>query len=124
MTNHYSYQWRRQLMWGLLLIGLGTAIFLDRLGLFDMDQLWHYWPLVLVVVGINRIIGYPSARDFNSGLWTVFIGLWLFATFEGIFGLTFHNSWPFLIIAWGVTMILQPYIRTRFASNTEAGNEK
>lgn len=124
MTNHPSYQWRRQLMWGLLLIGFGSAIFLDRLGLFDLDQLWHYWPLVLVVIGINRMIGYPTARDFRSGLWTVFIGVWLFATFEGMFGLTFYNSWPFLIIAWGVTLVLQPYISTRFASNTEAGNEK
>ncbi|MES2150759.1 MAG: DUF5668 domain-containing protein [Pseudomonadota bacterium] len=111
-------------MWGLLLIGFGLAVFLDRIDMFDIDGMWHYWPLVLVVLGVNKMIGYPSARHFTSGLWSVFIGLWLFATFEGLYGLTFANSWPFLIIAWGVTMILEPFIHTRFASNTESGHEK
>lgn len=111
-------------MWGLLLVGLGTALLLDQLDWFDIDELWHYWPLVLVVIGVNKMIGYPTARDFTSGLLTMFIGLWLFAIFEGMFGLTFLNSWPFVIIAWGVGLILEPFIRERFASNSESRNEK
>jgi Domain of unknown function (DUF5668) len=124
VSTDHSYYWRKQLMWGLLLVGLGAAFLLDRLDMFDIDELWHYWPLVLVVFGINKMIGYPSARDFSSGLVSFFIGVWLFATLEGVFGLTFRNSWPFLIIAWGVKLILDPFIERRFASNTESGHEK
>ena len=51
----------------------------------------------MVVVGVNRMIGYPSARDFTGGLWTACIGAWLFAEFEATCsGLTFRNSWPVL----------------------------
>ena len=118
-TKH-SYHWRKQLMWGLLLIGLGGALLLDQMGLVEITEIWHYWPFILVVIGINKMIGYPTAADFMRGLWTMFIGLWLFANFEHVFGLTFRTSWPYLIIAWGVTLILKPMIRARFAINLPA----
>ena len=124
MSTDKSYEWRRQLVWGLLLIGLGVAIFLDRLDLFEVDELWHYWPLILVVIGVNKMIGFPTAKHFTSGLWLVFIGVWLFATFENLFGLTMYNSWPILIIGWGVTLILEPAIQKRFAPNPESSDEK
>lgn len=120
MNINNSYHWRRQLMWGLLLIGLGGAFLLDQFGLVDIDELWRYWPLILVVIGINKMIGYPSAADFTAGLWLTFIGVWLFANFEHMFGLTFNNSWPYLLIVWGITLILRPFIRERFAVNPPA----
>lgn len=111
-------------MWGLLLIGFGLAIFLDQMDMIALRSVWHYSPLVLVVFGINKMIGYPTAKHFTNGLWLVFIGLWIFAVFEDMFGLTWYNSWPFVIIASGVTMILEPIIKRRFAPNEEAGHEK
>jgi hypothetical protein len=51
----------------------------------------------------------------------VFMGLWIFAVFERMFGLTWGNSWPFVIIASGVSMILEPIIKKRFAPNEESG---
>jgi len=123
VSTDNSYQWRKQLVWGLVLVGLGAAVYLDSVDLVEIDELWHYWPLLLVAVGVNKMIGYPTARDFTSGLWTMFIGLWLFAIFEGLYGLTFGNGWPFLIIAWGVRMILEPFIQQGFASNTESRHE-
>ena len=124
MSTTSSYHWRKQLMWGLVLIGLGVAFLLDRFDLFEVRELWHYWPLLLVVIGINRMIGYPSAKDFTSGLWSAFIGLWLFAVFENLFGLTFMNAWPIPIIFCGVTMIIEPFIKSRLAPNSELRNEK
>jgi hypothetical protein len=117
MNSEDSYHWRKQIVWGLLLIFVGGAVLFDRLGYFDAEPLWHYWPLLLVVIGVNQTIGYPSPREFGNGMWTVFIGLWLFAVFENLFGLTFRNSWPLFILAWGVKLVLDPFIARRFASN-------
>jgi hypothetical protein len=127
VNDKNSYYWRKQLMWGLLLIGLGGALLLDQLDILDIRDLWHYWPLILIVIGINKMIGYPTAQDFTSGLWICFIGIWLFANFEHLFGMTFRNSWPYLIIAWGITLVLKPFIRERFAVNApnkESSHEK
>jgi hypothetical protein len=124
MNRETAYRWRRQLMWGLLLIAFGTAVFLDQMDIVETESLWHYWPLVLVVIGINKTIGFPTARDFTSGLWTAFVGIWLFATLEGLFGLTFRNSWPLFIIISGVTMALEPIVARRFNQHTGGDNEK
>lgn len=124
MSTEQSYEWRRQLMWGLVLIGIGVAFLLDRFDMIEVSDLWHYAPLVLVVVGINKMIGFPTARHFRDGLWTVFLGLWLFATFEGMYGLNFRNSWPILIIGWGITLVLEPVIQRRFPTTREPRDEK
>ncbi|HBI67972.1 MAG TPA: hypothetical protein DDZ22_02800 [Massilia sp.] len=118
-TENNGYRQRKQMMWGLVLIAVGVAFLLDRMDVLDIATLWHYWPLLLVVAGINQTIGYPSPREFTSGLWTVFIGLWLFAVFEGLWGLTFRNSWPLFILMWGLQLVLAPVFARRFASNKE-----
>ena len=123
MNFEDSYHWRREMVRGLLLVGVGLAFLLDRMDVVEIDAWWHYAPLLLVVVGINRSIGYPSARDFIGGLWTAFIGLWLFANFEGLFGLMFANSWPAFVIVSGVMIALRPFAERRFKSNQESGHE-
>jgi hypothetical protein len=124
VNTESSYEWRRQLMWGLVLVCVGVTIFLDQIDVIDVQGVWHYWPLLMVIFGINKMVGYPTAKHFSSGLWLVFTGLWLFAVLEHLFGLTLHNSWPFFIIACGVSMIVEPLIKQRFAPNEENSHEK
>jgi uncharacterized membrane protein HdeD (DUF308 family) len=117
MQTEEAYRWRKQVVWGLLLIVVGAVVLLDRLYYIDAGSFWHYWPLLLVAVGINQAIGYPSEREFGNALWTIFIGLWLFACFENLFGLTFRNSWPLFILAWGVKLVLQPLVARRLSQS-------
>ena len=123
MHTEESYRWRKQAVWGLLLIAVGTVVLLDRLHYLDAGAYWRYAPLLLVVVGINQTIGYPSPREFGNGLWTVFIGLWLFACLEHAFGLTFRNSWPLFILAWGVKLVCEPLVARRFASQARQAQQ-
>ena len=119
MSTDNSYTARKQLMWGLVLIAVGLVFLLDRMNIVDASTLWHYWPLLLVVVGINQTIGYPSAREFRSGLWLIFVGLWLFAVFENLFCLTFRNSWPLFLLMAGTQLVLAPVIARRFPESKE-----
>ena len=119
MDTEQNYTTRKQIMWGLVLIALGVIFLLDRMNMVEAESLWHYWPLVMVVAGINQTIGYPSARQFRNGLWTIFTGLWLFAVFENLFGLTFRNSWPLFLLMWGVLMVLTPFFNRRFPQSKE-----
>lgn len=119
MDTEQNYTTRKQIIWGLVLIVLGVIFLLDRMNMVEAETLWHYWPLVMVVAGINQTIGYPSARQFRNGLWTIFTGLWLFAVFENLFGLTFRNSWPLFLLMWGVLMVLTPFFNRRFPQSKE-----
>lgn len=111
-------------MWGLAVMAVGTAFLLERNELFDISDLWHYWPLLLVLGGINQMIGYPSAKHFCDGLWSVLVGLWLFACFEHLYGMTFRGTWPFLVIALGVTMVLKPLMAASHSQKPEYSDEK
>jgi hypothetical protein len=125
MNSEESYTWRKQVVWGLLLITVGAVVLLHQLSYLDAGAFWHYWPLLLVVVGLNQLIGSLRPQEFGSGLWTIFIGLWLFACFEHLFGLTFRNSWPLLIFAVGVKMVAEPLFARRLAlTHREHRNEK
>lgn len=117
------YRGRRQAVWGLLLMLFGLVLLLDRLDLFEIDRLWQYWPLLLVVFGLNGMIGAPQARDFTGGLWTAAIGAWLFISLQGYWGLSFGNSWPIIIIISGVTILLEPMLQRRRA-NKESEHEQ
>lgn len=118
MHSNSSYEWRRQLVWGLVIVGVGVALFLDSMEVIELESLWHYAPLLLVVLGMNKMVGYPTARHFTNGLLEMIVGLWLFAVFERMYGLTFWNSWPVLVIAFGVKIAIEPWIRARFAQES------
>jgi hypothetical protein len=119
MNTENSYRTHKQVVWGLVLIGVGVLFLLDRLYLIEVAALWHYAPLLLVVSGITQTLGYPSARQFRNGLWTIFIGLWVFASLEHLFGLSFRNSWPLCLLMWGVLMVLTPVFNRRFGQSKE-----
>jgi hypothetical protein len=120
VNSQNSYEWRKQILWGLILIGVGSLFFFDRYGMFEIDDLWHYWPLLMIPIGLNKMIPPTTAAHFTSGVWLVFFGLWLYANFEHLFGLTFRNSWPFLLIAWGIALVVGPLVSP---CNKEPRNE-
>lgn len=123
-TEFSSHTWRKHLMSGLVLVIVGAAFALDQRDLVDLRGWWHYWPLLMVLSGINRMIGYPSAKDFSGGAWSVMMGLWLFAALDHQFGLTIWNSWPLPVIACGISMMLEPLVASHFPSYQESRNEK
>lgn len=123
MEANRAYEWRRQLVWGLVIVGVGVALFANSMGMIELRSMWHYAPLTLVILGMNNMVGYPTARHFTNGLWQMVLGLWLFAVFERMYGLTFANSWPILVIAFGVKLALEPWIRARFGHNPQDDDE-
>ncbi len=124
MSTNSSNEWRKQLVWGLVLIVVGVSILVQKMDWFEFYSLWHYWPLFIVAAGAIKMVTYTRAKEFTSGLWTVLVGLWLWAVMEHMFGLTFRNSWPLVIIACGAMMIVEPFIKDRITADEELANEK
>ncbi|MFA9219055.1 MAG: LiaI-LiaF-like domain-containing protein [Sphingomonadaceae bacterium] len=114
MRQDNGFQWRKQLIWGLLFIGVGSAMLLDRAGLLELDldlaRLWHYWPVLLVITGLIQMIPPTSARFVINGLWKIFFAAWWYVSFEHLWGLDFSDTWPALIVASGLGMVLQPIL--------------
>src|SRR5215475_13472022 len=54
------------LLAGAILAGIGVLLLLQNLGIIFVDDLWDYWPVILIVVGISRA---ASAWDFGGRIW-------------------------------------------------------
>ncbi len=105
MFTHHSHDIKRHLIWGVALIAIGFVVLLDRLHVYDIGPLWKFWPVFLIVGGISDLLSYNKARRIADGVFWILTGGWLLAVQFYAWGLTYRNSWPFLLIAWGVSKI-------------------
>lgn len=92
---------------GVFLILLGALFILDNLRIVDAGSLWDYWPLLLIVPGVTRLLA--PARP-GQKLWGAILlvvgGLLLLRNLD-ILWIPFHKVWPFVLVAFGGYLILQ-----------------
>jgi hypothetical protein len=98
---------------GIAVILAGLATLFDRIGLRDLHLSSHYWPLILVTLGVLRLSDRSrpdgSRRSARSGAWLVFVGLWGLISEFRLFGFDYGNSWPLLIIGAGVLIVWRAF---------------
>ena len=119
---------RKRLLWGTAFIAVGSVFLLDRFALLDLTQYlgpqtrwWHFLPLLVALGGVISVVSARSARQVLKGLGDIVLGAWVFACLEQLWGLTFANSWPILLIAFGVQMLVRGWLgNSRTASNEVA----
>ena len=60
------YQLSRRYFWGALVCLLGIAFLLDSLDVLDIgDFVSHYWPLILIIIGLKIILGRRPHKDIS-----------------------------------------------------------
>lgn len=116
VTSERNRHW----MTGLILITVGALFLLDRLGLLEPGALRHYWPAVIALVGLVKLFTARQAEQRAWGGFLVFLALWIYASIEHLWDLSFRTSWPLILIAVGVTHIVCGLAGTRDAPKQEA----
>ncbi len=93
---------RSSLIVGLLIVAIGTVLLLDRLGIMDAQDVFRYWPVILIVLALNGIIhaDRPGKVVFNGMVGLA--GVLLLLTELRILHVTFEEIWPVFIIAAGL----------------------
>ena len=91
---------------GGVLILLGFLFLLDQTRVLDFgDFISTWWPLILIVVGLNRITG---PKNLGLGLTLLFLGLFFqLAELKIIDGDLVWRYWPVLLILFGVWLVLK-----------------
>lgn len=97
-----------KLTWGLVLVGLGGLLLLERLDLILWERIWRYWPLLLVGIGGVQVVLASSRGGRRVGLWLIGIGAWLLINFLEVFDLFFDTSWPLLLVIAGAIGLAVP----------------
>ena len=124
MRQRTSQHWRSQLVWGAVLIGGGLLLLLDQMNIVDVDlfRLWTWWPALVAVFGAVKLVPPTTVKQVLNGLWLIFFALWWYVSYDAVWGLSFWNSWPFLVIAMGAGLVLEPLLVRFTQQKPEAGH--
>ncbi len=94
-----------QVVVGLMVIALGVMFLLDNLGVLDFRYSMHFWPLVLVVIGILKILQTRTAGGALVGGALILLGGLMTLKGLGLVYVTWRTLWPILLIGAGVAVV-------------------
>jgi len=108
-------EWRRQhpgpgpIIPGLVLLIIGALFLLRNLGFVGIDELWQYWPSVLIVIGILHAIfpRHGTRSLIGSGLLIVMGGLLQAQSLGYIRGNVWEVIWPVMLIFLGLSFLFR-----------------
>lgn len=94
------------LLIGTILAGVGVLLLLQNLGITVVEDVWDWWPVILIALGAARLI---TAWGWGGRIWgsmLLFIGAVFLAHNLGyIHGDPWNFFWPVILIAVGLGML-------------------
>lgn len=95
---------------GLVVFMVATSYLADRLDWTGLHLHVTVWPWILVLLGLakmneRRASGPPGMS--RSGAWLLFVGFWGLVNEYRMFDVSYRRTWPVLLIAAGVLMVLR-----------------
>ncbi|HWW59923.1 MAG TPA: DUF5668 domain-containing protein [Thermoanaerobaculia bacterium] len=109
---------------GLVLLLIGGLKFLDNIDLFNARPLWHWWPLLLIVLGGASELDAIRKRRGDGGIVLLALGVWMLLGTQELFGLTYRTAFPIGIVVVGLGIILHAVIDVPRKQLEENGNHE
>jgi len=107
---------------GLVLAGIGVVLLLQNFGFLPDQDLWDYWPVIFIVVGVARA---STAYSVTGRVWggLVAIGgvLFLLAQLGYIHHNLFTLFWPVVLIGVGAMLLVRGIERNHYLNARESG---
>jgi hypothetical protein len=93
---------------GLAVIAVGVLFLLRNVGILYFDDIWQYWPVILIVIGISKIANTQSASQVTSGIIIGGLGtVFLLRNLGYIYGNIWEYIWPGILIAVGLSILVK-----------------
>ena len=99
-----------KLIWGLLLIGVGTLLFLGAIDVIHPRHIGRYWPLILIAIGVGGELEAIQKRKGDGSFVLLAVGCWMLAGTFHLFGLSIGGAMPIGLVVAGVFVILHALI--------------
>jgi predicted membrane protein len=94
-----------QVILGLIVIALGVIYTLDNLGIIYADNFTRFWPILIVLYGLSRIIQCEAVpQKLWGAFWVLVGGLWLLDRLNIIY-FSIWELWPLILVVLGASLI-------------------
>ena len=90
---------------GIFLCFVGVALLLSKFDVWSVGPVWHYWPLIFIVIGIGKLLDAQFGWEYRKAVWMLFMGCWFLISELHLFGFYYGNSWPILLIGIGIMIL-------------------
>ena len=92
----------RRAVWGVVLILAGIMLMVQKFGrvpFLPQDYVW--WGGAVTAIGLVTIVTARRAETVGTGVTLSLLGLWFVLVTNGMFKLTWYNSWPLALVSAG-----------------------
>lgn len=123
MRNRRYHSGGSGLVIGAIIVLVGLALLLDNMGIVRFHDLWQYWPVLLIVYGVSRILTCQAVASLVWGGAVALIGALILLDNLDIITFNFDFIWPLAIIAFGLTMLVKAFDRRKYLEGTAAASK-
>jgi len=102
--NNHMFRFTPQLVMGLIIVTVGVLFTLDNLEFLNAREYLRYWPALLIVFGVSKMIYAHGGGRFFGGMLTVG---GIFLLLDRLYYIDFNwgDFWPLIFIAIGGSML-------------------
>lgn len=96
----------QHVIWAVIIIAVGALLFLDNIGLFRFHDVWQYWPVALIALGVAKLF---DCKGVGGQVWAamwILVGTGFLLDHLGIWHVSWGIIWPLAIVAFGVLMLV------------------
>ena len=102
-----------QMIFGLVVVGLGVLFTLDNMGLVHAGAVLRWWPAALMAYGIARLTGLFCRIHIVAGVLFTLTGGWLLLHNLHVLRYGFWDIWPLVLVVAGGSMVARALSRER-----------
>jgi hypothetical protein len=106
---------------GIVLLLVGLLSFTDYMEMFDLREIWRFWPVFLIFIGVSSEIDSLRQRTSGVGYIVAAIGVWMLVANHHFFGLNHRTAFPLGIAVVGVGVILHALVDSPVPVKKENG---
>ncbi len=98
-----------RLFMAIVLIAAGTLLFLDNIGILPIHNLWDFWPVILIAIGLSKLTCRTASQRLWGGFLILFGILFLLLSLHVFAVRSWDRSWPIslLLIAFGFVALIR-----------------
>ncbi len=106
MAENRNSSFDSKIVIGLIVVVFGLLLLFRNMGNDFGYRLWHYWPVIFVILGLSMIVRPGGYRRSVTGAVLVLLGVLLILNNLEIIYLRWSAIWPIILIFVGLMILL------------------